>query len=174
MNTGKTPPKPSNHLLTTIAYDLNGETHYAIEGSVFIGGAVVQWLRDSLGIIKSFDEVEDLASSVPSSEGVVFVPAFTGLGAPHWDPNARGIIVGLTRGTKAGHIARAALKGICLQVTDILSVIQEIIPINEIRVDGGAVKDDLLMQAQVNLANLPVIRPNGMNLPLLALLFLQD
>jgi len=172
MNTGKTPPKPSNHLLTTIAYDLNGETHYAIEGSVFIGGAVVQWLRDSLGIIKSFDEVEDLASSVPSSEGVVFVPAFTGLGAPHWDPNARGIIVGLTRGTKAGHIARAALKGICLQVTDILSVIQEIIPINEIRVDGGAVKDDLLMQAQVNLANLPVIRPKWNELTAIGAAFL--
>ncbi len=137
MNTGTKPPKPCDNLLTTIAYQVNGETHYAIEGSVFIGGAVVQWLRDSLGIIKTFDEVENLANSVPSSEGVVFVPAFTGLGAPHWDPNARGIIVGLTRGTTSAHIARAALKGICLQVTDILEVIQKNVPINEIRVDGG-------------------------------------
>lgn len=172
MNTGKKPPQPSDHLLTTIAYQLNGETHYAIEGSVFIGGAVVQWLRDSLGIIKSFDEVEDLASSVPSSEGVVFIPAFTGLGAPHWDPNARGIIVGLTRGTTAAHIARAALKGICFQVTDILNIIKEITPISEIRVDGGAVRDDLLMQAQVNLANLPVIRPKWTELTAIGAAFL--
>ena len=172
MNTGTKPPQTNNSLLTTIAYELNGETFYALEGSVFIGGAVVQWLRDSLGIIKSFDEVEDLANSVPSSEGVVFVPAFTGLGAPYWDPNARGIIAGLTRGTTAGHIARAALKGICLQVTDILNVIQEIIPVNEIRVDGGAVRDDLLMQAQVNLAKLPVIRPKWSELSAIGAAFL--
>ncbi|MCB1071805.1 MAG: glycerol kinase GlpK [Chlamydiales bacterium] len=172
MNTGTKPPKSCEDLLTTIAYQINGETHYAIEGSVFIGGAVIQWLRDSLGIIKTYDEVENLANSVSSAEGVVFVPAFTGLGAPHWDPNARGIIVGLTRGTTAAHIARAALKGICLQVTDILEVIQKNVPINEIRVDGGAVRDDLLMQAQVNLANLPVVRPKWNELTAIGAAFL--
>ncbi len=172
MNTGTQPPKPSKHLLTTIAYQMNGTTHYALEGSVFIGGAVVQWLKDSLGIIKTYEEVEDLASSVPSSEGVVFVPAFTGLGAPHWDPNARGIIAGVTRGTTAAHISRAALKGICLQVNDILEIIQEIIPISEIRVDGGAANDNLLMQTQVNLANLPVIRPKWTELTAIGVAFL--
>ena len=172
MNTGTTPPKPSKHLLNTIAYELNGKTYYALEGSVFIGGAVVQWLRDSLGIIKNYEEVEDLAGSVPSSEGVVFVPAFTGLGAPHWDPNARGLIAGITRGTTSAHISRAALKGICLQVNDILEIIQESLPINEIRVDGGAVKDDLLMQVQVNLANLPIIRPKWSELTAIGAAFL--
>lgn len=172
MNTGTTPPEPNEHLLTTIAYQLNGTTHYALEGSVFIGGAVVQWLRDSLGIIKSYEEVEDLAGSVPSSEGVVFVPAFTELGAPHWNPNARGIIGGITRGTTSAHISRAALKGICLQVNDILEIIQESQSINEIRVDGGTVKDDLLMQVQVNLANLSVIRPKWSKLTAIGATFL--
>src|SRR5690606_12912876 len=147
-------PPPSEHLLTTIAYQLNDEVYYALEGSVFIGGAVVQWLRDSLGIIARSEDVEFLAKSVPSTDGVVFVPAFAGLGAPHWDPQARGVILGITRGTTAAHIARAALEGIGFRVSDILEVIEESVAVSELRVDGGAVSDDLLMQLQSNLANL--------------------
>lgn len=172
MNTGKVAPPPSEHLLTTIAYQLNDEVYYALEGSVFIGGAVVQWLRDSLGIIARSEDVEFLAKSVPSTEGVVFVPAFAGLGAPHWDPQARGVILGITRGTTAAHIARAALEGIGFRVSDILEVIEESVAVSELRVDGGAVSDDLLMQLQSNLANLPLIRPQFKELTALGAAFL--
>ena len=161
MNTGKTPVLSKNKLLTTIAYKVNGDVFYALEGSVFIAGAVVQWLRDGLKVIKSSAEVEILAKTVPDSGGVYFVPAFTGLGAPHWDPYARGAIVGLTRGTTKAHIARAALDAIAYQVTDVLKVMEldAGITIAEVRVDGGAVVDDLLMQFQADIMQSPVIRP---------------
>ena len=161
MNTGKSPVLSKNKLLTTIAYKIRGETFYALEGSVFIAGAVVQWLRDGLKIIKSSAEVEALAKSVPDSGGVYFVPAFTGLGAPHWDPYARGAIVGMTRGTTKAHIARAALDAIAYQVTDVLKAMEADagIKIAEVRVDGGAVVDNLLMQFQADLLGAPVIRP---------------
>jgi len=161
MNTGEKPVISKNKLLTTIAYKINGKLHYALEGSVFIAGAVVQWLRDSLGIIHASEEVEKLAASVPDSGGVYFVPAFTGLGAPHWDPFARGAIVGITRGTTSAHIARAALEGIAFQVADVLKAMQDDAntKILELRVDGGAVKDNLLMQFQADLMQTPVIRP---------------
>ena len=161
MNTGKTPVLSKNKLLTTIAYSVKGETFYALEGSVFIAGAVVQWLRDGLKIIKSSSEVEALARTVSDSDGVYFVPAFTGLGAPHWDPYARGIMVGMTRGTTRAHIARASLDAIAYQVTDVLKAMESDanIKIAEVRVDGGAVKNNLLMQFQANLIQAPVIRP---------------
>lgn len=161
MNTGDKPVISKNHLLTTIAYQINGKRTYALEGSVFITGAVVQWLRDSLGIIKTSRDIEKLARSVPNSNGVFFVPAFTGLGAPHWDPYARGTILGITRGTTAAHIARAALDGIAYQVTDVLKAMENDsdIKINELRVDGGAVVNDLLMQMQADLLGVPVLRP---------------
>ncbi len=161
MNIGQK-PVPSKHLLlTTVAWKLKGKTDYALEGSVFIGGAVVQWLRDGLGIIKSSSEVEELAASVPDCGGVYLVPAFAGLGAPHWDQYARGTITGLTRGTTAGHIARAALEGIAFQVADILEVMKQDsgVDINELRVDGGACANDLLMQFQADILQVPVVRP---------------
>lgn len=153
---------PSQHrLLTTVAWRREGRLEYAMEGSVFVAGSVVQWLRDGLGIIRSSEEVEELALRVPDNGDVYLVPAFTGLGAPHWDPHARGAIVGLTRGTKAGHIARAALESIAYQVTDLLGAMQEDsgVPIHELRVDGGAAKNDTLMQFQADLLAIPVIRP---------------
>lgn len=161
MNTGTDLVISKNHLLTTVAYKIKGKTYYALEGSVFIGGAVVQWLRDNLGIIKTSDDVEKLAGSVPDSGGVFFVPAFTGLGAPHWDPYARGTIAGITRGTTAAHIARAALEGIAFQVTDVLKAMEadSHIRIAELRVDGGAVKDNILMQFQSDLLGTAVLRP---------------
>ncbi len=161
MNTGKSPVLSKNKLLTTIAYKVKGEVFYALEGSVFIAGAVVQWLRDGLKIIKSSAEVETLAKTVPDSGGVYFVPAFTGLGAPHWDPYARGAIIGLTRGSTKAHIARAALDAIAYQVTDVLKVMEldAGITVAEVRVDGGAVVDDLLMQFQADIMQAPVIRP---------------
>ncbi len=160
LNTGR--PVPSaNKLLTTPAWRLGDRTDYALEGSVFVGGAVVQWLRDGLGLIRSSGEVEALAASVPDSGGVVMVPAFTGLGAPHWDPYARGILVGITRGTTAGHIARAALESIALQVADLLSAMEADsgVRLTELRVDGGAATNDLLMQLQADLMGVPVVRP---------------
>lgn len=172
MNTGKTAPPPNEHLLTTIAYQIKDEVYYALEGSVFIGGAVVQWLRDSLGIITRSEQVEALAKSVASTEGVAFVPALAGLGAPYWDPHARGVILGITRGTTAAHIARAALEGVGHRVSDILEVIEQSLNITELRVDGGAVSDDLLMQLQSNLANLPLIRPRFNELTALGAAFL--
>ncbi len=160
-NTGEKPVQSKNRLVTTIAWQLNGKTTYALEGSIFIGGAVVQWLRDGLGIIEESGNVEQLASSVEDNGGVYFVPAFTGLGAPHWDQYARGIIAGLTRGVTAGHIARAALESIAFQVNDVMKAMEDDagISIGELKVDGGAVVNDLLMQFQADLIGIPVIRP---------------
>lgn len=161
MNIGAEPQISRHQLLTTVAWQVGGKTEYALEGSVFIGGAVVQWLRDGLGIIKSSADVEKLAASVPSSGGVYLVPAFAGLGAPHWDQYARGTITGLTRGTTAAHIARAALDGIAFQVADVLEVMKEDsgIPMNGLRVDGGACANNLLMQFQADILQAPVVRP---------------
>lgn len=160
-NTGEKPVKSENNLITTIAWQLNGKTVYALEGSIFIAGAVVQWLRDGLGIIKSSDEIEKLAESVEDNAGVYFVPALAGLGAPYWDPYARGMIAGLTRGVNSGHIARAALEGIAFQVMDVMKAMEEDagISIKEMKVDGGAVVNELLMQFQADLIGIPVIRP---------------
>lgn len=161
MNTGAKPVFSSNKLLTTVAYQVGKEIAYALEGSVFIGGAVVQWLRDNLKIIQKASDIEPLAASVPDSGGVYFVPSFTGLGAPYWDPYARGAIVGLTRGSTAAHLARSALDSIALQVTDVLQAMEKDAghPIAEIRVDGGAVRNSILMQFQADLMGTPVIRP---------------
>ena len=161
MNTGTQPVASRHQLLTTVAWRRGAETDYALEGSVFIGGAVVQWLRDGLGLIKSSADVESLAASVPDCGGVYLVPAFAGLGAPHWDQYARGTITGLTRGTTAGHIARAALEGIAFQVADVLEVMREDsgILMRELRVDGGASANNLLMQFQADLLQVPVVRP---------------
>jgi glycerol kinase len=161
MNIGEQ-PMPSRHkLLSTAAWKLHGQTVYALEGSVFIGGAVVQWLRDGLGLIKSAEEIESLAASVPDVGGVYLVPAFAGLGAPHWDQYARGTLTGITRGTTAGHIARAALEGIAFQVADILDVMREDsgLELSELRVDGGASANNLLMQFQADILGVPVVRP---------------
>lgn len=161
MNTGEKPVISKNKLLTTIAWQLDGKTYYALEGSVFIGGAVVQWLRDGLGIIESSSDIEELAGEVESSDGVYFVPAFTGLGAPHWDPFARGLIYGLSRGSTAAHVARAALEGIAFQVADVLSAMERDagIEIESLRVDGGAAANRLLMQFQADILGVPVVRP---------------
>jgi glycerol kinase len=161
MNIGEEPTLSKNQLITTVAWKESGRTNYALEGSVFIGGAVVQWLRDGLGIIKSSADVEKLAASVPDCGGVYLVPAFAGLGAPHWDQYARGSMAGLTRGTTAGHIARAALEGIAFQVADILEVMKQDsgIPMNELRVDGGACANDMLMQFQADILQVPLARP---------------
>jgi glycerol kinase len=160
-NTGTQAPLSRHKLLTTVAWRRGGVTEYALEGSVFIGGAVVQWLRDGLGIIRSSDDVEALASSVPDNGGVYLVPAFAGLGAPHWDAYARGALVGLTRGSNAGHIARAALEAIAYQSADLLDAMQADagVPLAELRVDGGAARNDLLMQFQADLVGVPVVRP---------------
>jgi glycerol kinase len=150
-----------NNLVTTVAWTMNGRTDYALEGSVFIAGAVVQWLRDGLGVIRTSEEVGALARSVPDNGGVYLVPALAGLGAPHWDPCARGTIVGITRGTTAGHIARAALEGIAFQSADLLDAMKADAgqPVAELRVDGGASRADLLMQFQADLLGVPVVRP---------------
>jgi glycerol kinase len=160
-NTGAAPVGSHSRLLTTVAWSIGPDTAYALEGSVFMGGAAVQWLRDGLGVIPSSSEVERLAASVPDSAGVVVVPAFTGLGAPHWDPDARGAILGLTRGSTSAHIARATLEGIAHQVADVVEAMADDrgAPLNEIRVDGGAAANDLLMQMQADLTQLPVVRP---------------
>jgi glycerol kinase len=161
MNTGTKPITSKNKLLTTVAWRINGRTEYALEGSVFIAGAAIQWLRDGLGIIRQSADVEALAASVPDTGGVYLVPAFAGLGAPHWDAYARGTLVGLTRGTTAAHIARAALEGIALQVMDILKAMEADagIKLKELRVDGGASVNNLLMQLQCDLLGVPVVRP---------------
>jgi glycerol kinase len=160
-NTGERPVASENRLLTTVAWQVGGRTEYALEGSVFIGGAVVQWLRDGLGLIKQSADVEPLAASVPDNGGVYLVPAFAGLGAPHWDAYARGTIVGLTRGSTAGHIARAAVESIAYQVSDLLAAVHRDagIPLGELRVDGGAARNDMLMQLQADLLGVPVVRP---------------
>ena len=161
MNIGLEPAPSRHQLLTTVAWQAGGQTEYALEGSVFIGGAVVQWLRDGLGLIKSSAEVEALAASVADSGGVYLVPAFAGLGAPHWDQYARGTITGLTRGTTAAHLARAALEGIAFQVADVLDVMKEDsgISLSELRADGGAAANNLMMQFQADILRVPVIRP---------------
>lgn len=161
MNTGAQARTSRNRLLTTMAWARGRERSFALEGSVFVGGAVVQWLRDGLGIIRSSAEIEGLAVSVPDSDGVYFVPAFTGLGAPHWDAYARGTLSGLTRGSTRAHIARAALDGIAYQVADILTAMQADagMPVTELRVDGGAAANNLLMQFQADLLGVPVVRP---------------
>lgn len=161
MNTGTKAVPSTNHLLTTIAWQINNTTYYALEGSVFIAGAVVQWLRDGLKIIRSSSEVEALASTVDSSDGVYVVPAFAGLGAPYWNQHARGIITGITRGTSSAHMARACLDSIAFQTMDVLKAMEADagISIKELRVDGGATANNLLMQFQSDVLNTKVVRP---------------
>jgi glycerol kinase len=161
MNTGTKRIASKHNLLTTVAWRIGDRTEYALEGSIFIAGAVVQWLRDGLEFFRSAPEVEAMAASVTDTGGVYLVPAFAGLGAPHWDPHARGTIVGLTRGTTKAHLARAALEGIALQVMDVLKAMEgdSGIKLKELRVDGGASANDLLMQLQADLLNVPVVRP---------------
>jgi glycerol kinase len=165
MNTGHTPIASHRQLVTTIGWTCGQgndcHTDYMLEGSVFMAGATVQWLRDELGIIQHSSEIEALAASVPDTGGVMFVPAFAGLGAPYWDPYARGTILGMTRGTSKAHIARAALASIAYQTADILQAMQEDsgIALQELRVDGGASRNDLLMQFQADILTVPVVRP---------------
>ena len=161
MNTGRNAVASTNNLLTTVAWQRDGSVDYALEGSVFIGGAVVQWLRDGLKIIGSAAEVEALAASVPDNGGVYLVPAFAGLGAPHWDAYARGAMFGLTRGASSAHIARAALEAIAFQNLDVLTAMQKDagITLTELRVDGGATANNLLMQFQADILGVPVVRP---------------
>ena len=161
LNTGRVAVASKNNLVTTVAWRRDGVTDYALEGSVFIGGAVVQWLRDELHFIRSAPEVEALAASVPDNGGVYVVPAFAGLGAPHWDPYARGAIFGLTRGSGVGHIARAALESIAYQSAEVLDAMEADanIKLAELRVDGGAAANDLLMQFQADILGVPVVRP---------------
>ncbi len=163
LNTGEQPINSEHKLLTTIAWRVDGRTCYALEGSIFIGGAVVQWLRDGLRIIRDAEEIEALAASVPDSGGVYFVPAFSGLGAPPWDQHARGAILGLTRGTTQAHIARAALAGIAFQIADVLTAMQSDsgVHLQELRVDGGAARNNLLMQMQADLLGIPVTRSSN-------------
>jgi glycerol kinase len=160
-NIGSAPTVSKQQLVTTVAWKIGGAVEYALEGSVFIGGAVVQWLRDGLKLIHSAAEIEGLASTVPDNGGVYLVPAFAGLGAPHWDPFARGLLIGITRGTNAGHVARAALESIAYQVADLLDAMRADsgIALSELRVDGGAAADNLLMQIQADLLGVPVVRP---------------
>lgn len=161
MNTGEKPIVSKNNLLTTIAWKLDGKVTYALEGSIFVAGSVVQWLRDGLGVIRSSSEVEALAASVPDAGGVYMVPALTGLGAPYWDQYAKGSIHGITRGTTAAHIARAALEGIAFQTMDIVSAMEKDagVPLGELKVDGGASRNNLLMQFQSDVLGTKVVRP---------------
>ena len=161
MNSGERPIMSSNNLLTTIAWKIGDTVNYALEGSIFVAGSVVQWLRDGLGIIRSSSEVEALAASVPDNGGVYFVPALTGLGAPHWDQYAKGSIYGLSRGSSAAHIARAALEGIAFQTMDIVNAMQNDagVTLKELKVDGGASRNNLLMQFQADILGTSVIRP---------------
>src|SRR4051812_22645036 len=160
-NIGTTPTRSRQQLVTTVAWQIGGRTEYALEGSVFIGGAVVQWIRDGLGLVRTASDIEPLAAGVADNGGVYLVPAFAGLGAPHWDPYARGTIVGITRGTTSGHIARAALESIAYQVTDLLDAMRMDagVPLTELRVDGGAAVNNTLMQFQADLLGVPVVRP---------------
>jgi len=160
LHTGERVIESENGLLATVAWRRDGKTDYALEGSIFVAGAVVQWMRDQLGLVRSASEIEALARSVPDSAGVVLVPAFAGLGAPHWDPTARGAILGITRGTTAAHLARAALESIALQVADVTDAMREDsgMKLDELRVDGGASTNDLLMQLQADVAGIPVVR----------------
>jgi glycerol kinase len=161
MNTGPRAVASRHGLLTTVGWKVGGEVTYCLEGSVFVGGAVVQWLRDGLGLIRRSEDVEALAAGVPDSGGVFLVPAFVGLGAPHWDPYARGTIVGVTRGTTAGHLARAALEAMAYQTRDVLEAMEADadVPLTSLRVDGGAARNDLLMRFQADILGVPVRRP---------------
>ena len=161
MNTGDKPIESKNNLVTTIAWQIGDDVQYALEGSIFIAGAVVQWLRDGVGIIKSAAEIEALAASVPHTDGVYLVPAFAGLGAPHWNARARGSVFGVTRGTTSAHLARAALDSIAYQSLDVLAAMEADsgISIGELRVDGGASANDLLMQFQADLLGVDAVRP---------------
>jgi glycerol kinase len=161
LNTGSTPVESNHGMLTTIGWGLRGDVTYCLEGAVFVAGAVVQWLRDGLGIIDQSTEVEELASSVPDSDGVYMVPAFVGLGAPYWDPYARGTMVGITRRTTAAHIARAAVDSIAFQSVDLLEAMQKDagLSLDHLKVDGGATVNDQLMQFQADLLGVPVLRP---------------
>ena len=161
MNTGEKPILSRNNLLTTVAWKIGETVNYALEGSIFVGGSVVQWLRDGLGIIRSSSEIEALAASVPDNGGVYFVPALTGMGAPYWDQYAHGVICGITRGTKAAHIARAALEGIAFQTMDIVGAMERDagVLLAELKVDGGASRNNLMMQFQSDVLGASVIRP---------------
>jgi glycerol kinase len=161
MHLGRHPVASHNRLLTTVGWRIDGATDYLLEGSVFMGGATVQWLRDGLGIIEKSGDVEALAASVPDSGGVFMVPAFVGLGAPHWDPYARGSLTGLSRGSNRAHIARAALEAIAYQSAELMAAMQKdaSLPLTEVRADGGAARNDLLMQFQADLLGVPVVRP---------------
>ena len=162
LNTGDTPVVSQHQLISTLAWRLDGKpAQYALEGSVFIAGAAVQWLRDGLGIIERSSDVEALAASVPDAGGVMLVPAFTGLGAPYWDPHARGAILGLTRGSTRAHIARAALESIAFQSAELAAAMRQDagVPLAELRVDGGAAVNDFLMQFQADLVGVNVVRP---------------
>jgi glycerol kinase len=163
LHTGETPMRSNHQLLTTIAWKIGERVEYALEGSMLMAGAVVQWLRDELQLIRTSEEVEELAASVPSSHGVVLVPAFAGLGAPYWDQYARGAMLGLTRGTTRAHIARAALEGVALQVMDVLEAMQADsgLPLAQLRVDGGASQNNLLMQIQADVLGIDVVRPKN-------------
>ena len=162
MNSGSQPMDSQNNLLTTVAWKIGDRVDYALEGSIFVAGSVVQWLRDGLGVIRSSAEVEALAASVPDTGGVVFVPALTGLGAPYWDPDAKGSLYGITRGTTAAHIARAALEGIAFQTMDIVAAMEKDagVPLQSLKVDGGAARNNLLMQFQADLLGVDVVRPS--------------
>ena len=162
VNTGDKPVLSQNNLLTTIAWKLGDKVTYALEGSVFVGGAAIQWLRDGIGLIPNAPVTEQMAKSVPDNGGVYFVPALTGLGAPYWDQYARGAIIGITRGTTAAHLTRAALEGICYQVYDVLIAMENDIHAKpkEIRVDGGAIANNFLMQFQADISRCPVVRPS--------------
>ena len=161
MNTGEKPILSRNNLLTTVAWKIGDKVNYALEGSIFVGGSVVQWLRDGLGIIRSSSEIEALASTVEDNGGVYFVPALTGMGAPYWDQYAHGTICGITRGTTAAHIARAALEGIAFQTMDIVGAMEKDagVKLSELKVDGGASRNNLMMQFQADVLDTSVIRP---------------
>src|SRR6056300_1730892 len=161
MNTGSTPVQSTNRMLTTIGYQLDGKVAYALEGSVFIAGAVVQWLRDQLGIISSAPEIEALAQTVENNGGVTFIPALAGLGAPHWDPHSTGTLIGITRGTQKGHLARATLEAIAMRTKEIINAMQKDaqITFKSLKVDGGGSTNNLLMQIQSNVLGVDVIRP---------------
>ncbi|WP_305114220.1 FGGY family carbohydrate kinase, partial [Parasutterella excrementihominis] len=161
MNTGSTPKLSDNRLLSTIGWTIPGATSYALEGSVFVAGAVVQWLREGVGLIDTSAEIESLARQVKDNGGVYLIPAFVGLGAPYWDPHARGLMIGLTRGTTRAHIARAALESITFQCNDVLRAMMNDAGarLTELRVDGGASENDLMMQFQADISGVPVVRP---------------
>ena len=175
MNTGQKIVKSKNKMLTTIAYQLNGKTNYAIEGSVFVGGSLIQWLRDQLGIISHASEIEDLANSVENSGGITFISALSGLGAPYWSPDSFGSIIGITRKTNKGHIARAALEAIAIRTYEIISCMEKDadIKFSSLKVDGGACANDLLMQIQSNIINKKVIRPKFTECTSLGIAFLS-